>query len=870
MSIFRPFRNLLLLVVVGYVLPVSAASKDHLQVLVSVEDSRHLLMRTGLGAAPSDIVAMQGLSRGQAIERIVQGYSRRPEISMPDWVEQPVPLYHALPDMDNELRALFNNARDAELAQLRQWWVLNMLETTSPQTERMVLFWHDLFATNYHDLGKQSLAMARQNQTFRNLGFGSWEQLLKAMIRDAALLQFLNSGSNHKASPNENLARELMELFVLGEGNYDEATVREAARALTGHDTSRIHDLQFRLKTWAQDRNEKVLFGQRGHFDGDDLVELLLEQEAAPRFLVTRFWHAFISDSPPDAAWVDEQALQFRQSGMNIATLYANVLSSAEFWHADNRGAIIKSPVDIIIGTARTLDYPKSHWQQMPQWLRSIGMQLFAPPNVAGWKEGGGFITPGRLLNRYKVTRQMAASGVPQAQQTGEQAMLTDAQMQSSEGMQNSMEMHSGEGSMGMQGSVEIPVDEMVEVELRLAAEDYRGPAQFKLSLMLDENSLWQSTPRYFMAGRDTEAFGRIENMSDVSWQSVTESLPAEDLSKASAVRVYFLNDDASDDGDRNLYIDGLRISEAWLPASGGIQISGCPSQLRADSGKLYCNGYVELSLKDQAPSATSVKANDHADAQLLASAIHVGWGRHNRNNDKRTLEIFLDHLQTPSLSYHHVRFSLEKSVDQPILLQLDSYSCWPDCIEQWPECAWADEHFKAAKHVSFPWVNKRSNWWSAQHDHQCHYQALSNDEQQLVSSLWADLPQLLAQVSTTSRVRQAPDRWLPIIEFFEVEYDKGPESMDDTPFTQAVLPINIAAEHAPPEHIAQPLPVPHVQVNSFDQLITALENQGLQVHQLLLPEIATANVAALPKDEKRRSDRYLNSLLEYPLFQLK
>ncbi|CAN0489948.1 unnamed protein product, partial [Hapterophycus canaliculatus] len=157
----------------------SPSDYTHLQKLLSTDDVRHLLMRTGFGARAADVVKLQGLSRQRAINRIIDGISTEPDLPMPDWVSRPLPLYHARQDMEPEERAIFNKQRDAELVQLREWWILNILQTSSPQTERMVLFWHDLFATDYRSLGKQSLAMARQNQTFRMRGFGSWELLIK-------------------------------------------------------------------------------------------------------------------------------------------------------------------------------------------------------------------------------------------------------------------------------------------------------------------------------------------------------------------------------------------------------------------------------------------------------------------------------------------------------------------------------------------------------------------------------------------------------------------------------------------------------------------------------------------------------------------
>jgi len=379
--------------------------------VLDTEDARHLLVRTGIGSSVGDVLSYTGMRRIDAVEALVAGMQTQPGIPMPEFTRRPVPHYHLRGQLGDDFRVQFNRQRNQEITRLRQWWVLNMLETTSPQTERLVLFWHDLFATNYRNTNRQSLAMARQNQTFRQLGFGSWEQLLKQMIRDAALLDFLDANSNHRKSPNENLARELLELFTLGEGAYSEATVREAARSLTGYSTHLFHNLEFRLRTGVQDRDEKILFGQRGSFDADDLVEIILQQPAAARFLATRFWHAFVADTEPETDWLDWQAEQFRRSDYDISELYRHVLLSDAFWDERYRAAMVKSPVDLLVGTARTLEYPKHQWRKMPRQLARLGMNLFAPPDVSGWSEGAGFISAGRLLERYKAVRKLLRGG---------------------------------------------------------------------------------------------------------------------------------------------------------------------------------------------------------------------------------------------------------------------------------------------------------------------------------------------------------------------------------------------------------------------------------------------------------------------------
>lgn len=850
---------------------------------MDVDDVRHLLMRTGLGAAPADILKLRGLSRQAGINAIIAGLSATSYVPMPGWVKDPLPAYHAKADMHSEDRARFNKRRDAELSQLRQWWILNMLLTSSAQTERLVLFWHNLFATNYHDLNKWSLAMARQNQTFRELGSGSWSTLLKAMIRDPALLKFLNSGSNHKASPNENLARELMELFTLGEGNYDEFTVKEAARALTGHDSTQFHDLTFRLKTWAQDRGEKQLFGQTGTFDGDALIDILLTQEAATRFLATRFWHGFVADDSPPEHWVDQQSQWFRQSGLQIETLYRNVLQSEEFWADEYRGAIVKSPVDLVIGTARTLNYPIMHWQRMPQWQSMIGMNLFAPPNVAGWKQGAAFITPGNILNRYKVARQLTSvpehAATPGSSKSG---TMNNSSMNSMAGESSanskdatmSMSMRAAGKSQQNPDNATENTRDSASIDIQMAAEDYQGPVMFKVSLHADNDILWQSKATAFYGGRDTVLVGRIQNASDFNWQTRRISVPEDAMRLSDKLRIHFLNDAAGPDGDRNLYINGLIIGSQWLAAEHGTQRSQCEPESRIDAGKLYCAGFFEIAIRAKVPHTNlqplKRKSDQTASRLLTASAVHLQWASKYQPERKNTLEIVLDNVKGQHINYRHVRFKIEKKPDEPIMLQLESLSCLPECVDTWPDCAWTDEHFSALKYTAFPLAESNNKRWTQAYNHHCQFAALNNHEKMLVSTILGAMPDILNQASKTPKVQDNPERFMPTINAIENEIKKADVKLADTPFAPHASELDINEVYAPDKPAIEPLMPPATQFGSFSAIREQLKTHALEVHELLLPAINVAGLPNLTEKVSHPANQYRKAIIEHPLFQLK
>ena len=346
-----------------------------LEAVMSDADRRHLLARTGIGVAARDYAALAGMTRRAGVAHVLANLSAEPLHPMPAFTRRPLPHYHARPELDEAGRRAFDRARDAELAALRRWWTAEMLETDSPQTERLVWLLHDHFATSVLGTNRSTLAMARQNATFRRMHSGPWEALLVAMLEDAALLEFLDASSNRADAPNENLARELLERFTLGDvdGAWGERDVREAARALAGRQTRDVPGLVFRRATWDEDRGTKTLFGVTGPHDARALVRLILAQDAAARHLARVWWHGFVSDAPPTPAELEGLATAFRDSGHDLGALHRATLESEAFWSETHRAGLVKSPVDLAVGLARTLEYPKRHVDAMATLLAGLG-----------------------------------------------------------------------------------------------------------------------------------------------------------------------------------------------------------------------------------------------------------------------------------------------------------------------------------------------------------------------------------------------------------------------------------------------------------------------------------------------------------------
>jgi len=713
-----------------------AKPKGWLESPLSPSDARHLLARTGFDASPEAQTTLKGATRAQAIDAVIDGFRTDPTLPMPRWTQDTAPLHWTRRDLDEQAKRRFDRTRDAELAELRQWWVDEMLTTPSPQTERMVLFWHDHFATSYHGVNRHSMAMARQNQTFRELGMSDFKTLLSAMIRDPALLRYLNNLSNKRAHPNENLAREMLELFTLGEGHYDESTVREAARALTGYGVATSRNLMPRFNFWQHDAESKTLLGKTGEFNGDDLIDLLLEQPALSKHISTRFWHWLVSDREPTETELSVLTKAFTDSSHRLDVLYRATLESEAFWADDNRGSLIKSPATLLIGTARTLDTPRRVNHQIPKWLALAGQDLFAPPNVSGWQEGAAWITPGRLLNRYSALDGLlqAATGQRKGKQqaTYGVANIMGEASNSMKEPANMMAM-APDNSMMMNGG-----SEPESIALQLASEEFKGPARYRVELLnSDEQLVWDSGERTLVGGWDTVRSGRLESRVQLSWQTLSFPIDSSLLAASDRVRVFFMNDDAGDRGDRNLYVGGLQFNDRWVSPTPGSQSSECTPPNPADAGDLYCNGYVDLditeaSINDLQESHAAVETDT-----IRYASQHVEWANYNKNNKNVNARIVFQDLRMGDKHWPIFSAWYRIQGNNDPALWLHNQDCWPDCVDDWPDCAWTDERDPVARTLSFSVMPGEAR-------NTCHFDSLTDSEALLVDSLLFNGPQLL------------------------------------------------------------------------------------------------------------------------------
>jgi uncharacterized protein (DUF1800 family) len=352
-------------------------------------EAAHLYRRAGFAATSAELDA---------------ALDARPADLVRAWVaEKGLP-----PDFQQELDDLaVSSLAGGNAKQLAAWWLYAMLATPRPLLEKTTLFWHGHFATSAEKVRDPRL-MYRQNKLLRQFALGDFSALVQRISRDPAMLIYLDSDTNRKAHPNENYARELMELFCLGEGNYTEDDVLQVARCFTGWEIRRD---EYYFNRYQHDNDEKSFLGKSGNFGGEDAVRIILEQDAAPKFIVRKLIRYFLFDEPeaPDAL-VAPLAAEYRKSGFDTGTLVSRLLSSNLFFSRFSRGRKVRSPVDAAVGLLRALE-SRTNVVALQADLDNLGHSVFFPPNVKGWDGGRTWINSSALLGRANMVRRIVDSG---------------------------------------------------------------------------------------------------------------------------------------------------------------------------------------------------------------------------------------------------------------------------------------------------------------------------------------------------------------------------------------------------------------------------------------------------------------------------
>lgn len=345
----------------------------------------HLLRRAGFGARPDEWEEYSALGIKATTQRLLH-----PE-TVPD-------------NLEVLLQTIGENFIDFDtLDGVRNWWIFRMAQSRRPLEEKMTLFWHNHFATANYKVNNPRF-MARQIDTFREHALGNFRSLLLAMIRDPAMLVWLDGGQNRLNASNENFAREVLELFTMGPGSgYTEKDIQEAARSFTGWI---YNNGGFTYSSFAHDDHYKTFMGQSGNFHGDDIVNIIVRQPAVGKFLAGKLWKFFVSETPPPAE-IERIGKIYLTSNYDIRAMVEAILTSPSFYAEGSRYARVKSPVEFVVNVIRTLDVPLLAIKNLPGNIEAMGQDLLNPPNVAGWPGGAAWINTRTLLARVNFSSQV-------------------------------------------------------------------------------------------------------------------------------------------------------------------------------------------------------------------------------------------------------------------------------------------------------------------------------------------------------------------------------------------------------------------------------------------------------------------------------
>lgn len=392
----------------------------------------HLLWRAGFGCTFDEAEAASHAGLAATVERLLDFPSKPlppPPAIAESGVESDLAFRERLRSATPEerLRRLAMRRRDERerIGELKLWWLQRMHAGECPLQEKLTLFWHSHFASGFEDKIERALPMWNQNDLFRRMALAPFPDLLRAVLKDPAMLVWLDNANSHRGSPNENLARELMELFSLGVGHYTETDVKEAARALTGYSTDR-ETWAFVFRPDAHDDGEKTFLGRTGAFDADALAAILCEEDACSRFMAHKMLSFFAGDDPADDA-VEEGARLLRVLGFEWKPWLETLFKSRWFYSPATRESVVKSPVVLALGALRSMRVPIPPGDALPQLLRLMGQDLFFPPDVNGWPGGATWINSNTLLIRYNFSNWLLNGVSPEQFRVFDRTTAPDA-----------------------------------------------------------------------------------------------------------------------------------------------------------------------------------------------------------------------------------------------------------------------------------------------------------------------------------------------------------------------------------------------------------------------------------------------------------
>ncbi len=355
---------------------------------------KHLYWRAGFGLRPEEWQSRKHWTTEQAVNHLFSDITSSP-------LAAPVGSEPEGGARNTDRKARRKQQRKLAI-QVNYDWISKMADPASnPLVEKMCLFWHGHFACTI----RSGTFAIRHLNTLREHALGNFRDLLRAIARDPAMIRFLNNQQNRKTAPNENFARELMELFTLGRGHYTEQDVKASARAFTGW-SSTLHG-EYIFRRMQHDYGSKTFMGKTGNFDGDDIIDIILEQPAVAPFICRKLYAYFVN-SQINEPHVQELVSIFLKTDYDIRAVMRHMLSSSWFYARENQANRIKSPVELLVGLTKQLNITSMSVRGVLAIQRALGQQLLSPPNVAGWPGGKRWIDNATLLTRLNLAAGIA------------------------------------------------------------------------------------------------------------------------------------------------------------------------------------------------------------------------------------------------------------------------------------------------------------------------------------------------------------------------------------------------------------------------------------------------------------------------------
>ena len=367
------------------------------------QKAQHLLNRAGFGIPRERVAHMTKQGHRKSVKSLIE-YDTLPKYGESPTFLVPLEAHAETRKIKDEIerreaRNMVQRQERQAMQLLKQWWLERMVNSPRPLEEKMTLFWHGHFATS-----AQKVKLSRSNEQINNLfrlhATGNFKELTTAVGKSHSMLVYLDNNRNVKKQPNENWARELMELFTIGIGNYTEDDIKESARAFTGWTFNRMGE--FYINTKVHDEGRKTFLGQTGNFEGQDIINIIFQQPEVSEFISTKLYTFFVHEEP-DEKVIQAMASEMRNNRYEIKPVLERLFLSEAFYNKKAMGSQIKSPVQFIVQLAHDMNIQHPPYSSMARSTQQLGQDLFYPPNVKGWDGGRTWINANTLLTRYNL-----------------------------------------------------------------------------------------------------------------------------------------------------------------------------------------------------------------------------------------------------------------------------------------------------------------------------------------------------------------------------------------------------------------------------------------------------------------------------------